>query len=228
MSISERLYIRWLPDEASEPTSTLVLTASNKQFVDLRLIKPSSPSAPYTVLDWGIGGRSVSTPGHGEWIHEIDSRTEEPEADAGDMFPHPTLPDVELERGRMRHPESGDVREYEEAWKHVDVAPDPAGELHEGSRVSVFLEMDEKDEGSGRRRRGMISRVGQYCQGIVRDGKGVSVQRWSWADGEGWKKVAQIGDASMACDTTWREDLKEGDSVHRDGHSWFVKAAKVW
>ncbi|RPD77351.1 hypothetical protein L226DRAFT_610684 [Lentinus tigrinus ALCF2SS1-7] len=227
MSISERLYIRWLPDEASEPTSTLVLTAPNKQFVDLRLIKPSSPSEPYTTLDWGIGGRSVGTPGHGEWIHDIDSRTEEPEADAGDTFPHPTLPDVSLERGRMRHPESGEIREYEEAWKHIDIDPDPAGELHEGKRVSVFLEMDEEGAEGGRRR-GMISRVGQFCQGIVRDGKEVSVQRWARTDGEDWRKVAQIGDATMACEATWKEHLKEGDQVHHDGFVWTVKSVKVW
>lgn len=215
------------PEEASEPTSTLVLTAPNKQFVDLRLIKPSSPSAPYTQLDWGIGGRSVGTPGHGEWIHDIDSRTEEPEPDAGDSFPHPTLPDVSLERGKMRHPESGEIRDYEEAWKHIDILPNLTGELHEGKRVSVFLEMDEVGEG-GTRRRGMISRVGQCCQGIVRDGQEVSVQRWMRADGEGWKKVAQIGDAIMACDATWKSELKDGEQVHRDGSTWIVKAVKVW
>ncbi len=169
----------------------------------------------------------MGTPEHGEWIHDIDSRTQDPEADAGDMFPHPTLPDVELERGRMRHRESGEVRDYEEAWKHIDVLPDPAGELHEGRRVSVFLEMDEEGADGGRRR-GMISRAGQYCQGIVRDGKYVSVQRWSRANREGWKEVAHIGDASMVCDMTWTAVLKEGDKVERDGHSWVVKAVKVW
>ncbi|TFK87724.1 hypothetical protein K466DRAFT_548227 [Polyporus arcularius HHB13444] len=227
MSISERLYIRWLPDEASEPTSTLVLTAPNGQFVDLRFHKPSPPCVRYTAFEWGFGGRSVGTPGHGEWIHDIDSRTENPEADAGDMFPHPTLPNVELERGKMRHPESGEIRDYEEAWKQIAVLPDPAGELHEGRRVSVFIEMDDENQ-EGRRRRGMISRVGQFCQGIVKDDKGVSVQRWSWAIGEGWKNVGQIGDASMACDMTWTMVLKEGDKVERDGYSWIVKTVKVW
>lgn len=223
-----------LPDEASEPTSTLVLTAPNRQFVDLRLIKPPSPSAPYTTLDWGIGGRSVGTPGHGEWIHDIDSRTDEPETDAGDTFPHPTLPDVSLERGRMRHPESGQISEYEEAWKHITVLPDPAGGVHDGKRVCVLLEIQESHGGKDAvpRRRGMIARVGQYCQGIVKDGKDVSVQRWTRVDGEGWRKVAQIGDGPMACDATWDEHLtgsmKEGEVVVRDGFLWIVKSVKVW
>jgi hypothetical protein len=36
--ISFRKFIRWLPDEASEPTSTLVLTSPEKRFVDIRVL----------------------------------------------------------------------------------------------------------------------------------------------------------------------------------------------
>lgn len=36
--ISVRESIRWLPDEASEPTSTIVLTSPGGLFVDLRFI----------------------------------------------------------------------------------------------------------------------------------------------------------------------------------------------
>lgn len=37
-SISFRKFIRWLPEEASEPTSTLVLTSPEKRFVDIRVL----------------------------------------------------------------------------------------------------------------------------------------------------------------------------------------------
>ena len=37
--ISVRESIRWLPDEASEPTSTIVLTSPGRLFVDLRFYK---------------------------------------------------------------------------------------------------------------------------------------------------------------------------------------------
>jgi hypothetical protein len=40
--ISIREYIRWLPDEASEPTSTIVLTTPQRRFVDVRILKPTS------------------------------------------------------------------------------------------------------------------------------------------------------------------------------------------
>jgi hypothetical protein len=39
-SISVRKWIRWVPEEASEPTSTLVLTSPGRHFVDLRIYLP--------------------------------------------------------------------------------------------------------------------------------------------------------------------------------------------
>lgn len=38
-SISIRKSIRWLPDAAREPTSTLVLTSPEKRYVDVRILK---------------------------------------------------------------------------------------------------------------------------------------------------------------------------------------------
>ncbi|KAI0632513.1 hypothetical protein C8Q77DRAFT_1074447 [Trametes polyzona] len=225
MSISERLYIRWFPDEASEPTSTLVLTTPSRHFVDLRFYKPSPESKltepSLTALEWGFSGRSVGTGTHGKWIHEISSRTDHPdgEADEGDMFPHPTLPDVELERGRMAHPESGEVREYEEAWKAIPVLA--VGDSHQDERLAVRLETrSESGEKTGVR--GAIVRVGQYCQGIVREGGKVTVQRWAWAQDGGWKQIGRVGNADIPCGATWA-NVKEGDAVQRGGVVWVVK-----
>ena len=39
--ISVREYIRWVPEEPSEPTSTIVLTTPKRLFVDLRVLKPT-------------------------------------------------------------------------------------------------------------------------------------------------------------------------------------------
>lgn len=39
--VSIRKSIRWLPDDASEPTSTIVLSSSQRRFVDIRIL--SSP-----------------------------------------------------------------------------------------------------------------------------------------------------------------------------------------
>ncbi|KAM5538588.1 hypothetical protein V8D89_007617 [Ganoderma adspersum] len=223
MSISERLYIRWFPDEASEQTSTLVLTARNRQFVDLRLFKPEDPSGPFTLLEWGLAGRSVGTPSHGVWIHDIDSRTEHPhdETDEGDMFPQPEHPDVVLERGKMRHPESGEIREYEEAWK------DPPVLAVAGRRLSVVLET--KPNASGARATGMVVRVGQFCQGILRVGAVIVVERWAWTEDGGWELSARIGDGTdLPCDVTWDGGLAAGDECSRNGVSWIAKEVYTW
>jgi hypothetical protein len=50
-SISIRKSIRWLPDEASEPTSTIVLTSPQRRFVDLRILGP----APHLEVPLGMG-----------------------------------------------------------------------------------------------------------------------------------------------------------------------------
>ncbi|KAK4108269.1 hypothetical protein N656DRAFT_784290 [Canariomyces notabilis] len=73
--ISVREYIRWLPGEPSEPTSTIVLTTPERRFVDLRIFKSaatpteegSSPESgdgilPLSRLDWAIAGTSSSSP----------------------------------------------------------------------------------------------------------------------------------------------------------------------
>jgi hypothetical protein len=38
-SISIREHIRWFPDAASEPTSTIVLTSPERRFVDIRILQ---------------------------------------------------------------------------------------------------------------------------------------------------------------------------------------------
>ena len=185
-------------------------------------MKPEDPSAPFTLLEWGLAGRSVGTPSHGIWIHDIDSRTENPgeERDEGDMFPQPEHPDVVLERGKMRHPESGEIREYEEAWK------DPQVLAVDGRRASVVLETSTSAAPGVK---GMVVRVGQFCQGILRLGSAIVVERWAWAQDGGWKLSARIGDgADLPCDVTWDGALATGDECDRNGVSWIAKEVYTW
>ena len=103
-SISTRAFIQWLPDPPSEPTSTLVLTSSEKFFVDIRVLrnkdepcdtKGNGEASPKTIkeeeeedskatlsndIDWAFAGRSQSTKDEAtgiassRWIHTVDSR----------------------------------------------------------------------------------------------------------------------------------------------------------
>jgi len=40
-NISARDYIRWLPEKASEPTTTFSITSAEARFVDIRIYRPS-------------------------------------------------------------------------------------------------------------------------------------------------------------------------------------------
>jgi hypothetical protein len=56
-SISIREYIRWLPDQPSEPTTTVVLTSPEKRFVDIRVFK--EPDTIDGVGKQEIGGKLI-------------------------------------------------------------------------------------------------------------------------------------------------------------------------
>ncbi|KAJ7712495.1 hypothetical protein B0H16DRAFT_1260276, partial [Mycena metata] len=110
--ISFRESIRWLPDEASEPTRTIVLTARNGAYLDVRFnIEDGS-------LDWAFAGyRSSAEPNSTKFTHHIDSRT--PNAlevvDAGTNMPLPN--GRTLETGEMVNPSTNLMTKYEEIWR---------------------------------------------------------------------------------------------------------------
>jgi len=72
--ISHRLSIRWVPEEASEPTNTVVLTGSRTgAFLDVRFFKEIGKT-----LDWAFAGYRYIDPDAPNVVtfrHHIDSRT---------------------------------------------------------------------------------------------------------------------------------------------------------
>ncbi|KIK59597.1 hypothetical protein GYMLUDRAFT_169498 [Collybiopsis luxurians FD-317 M1] len=113
-TISFRESIRWIPDEASEPTDTVVLTGGKSGvFLDVRFFKDSNG------LDWAFAGYR-STEGGKELIkftHLIDSRTTDP-LQMVDYGSNTDLPNgTTLERGEMINPATGKMTEYEEVWR---------------------------------------------------------------------------------------------------------------
>lgn len=236
--VSERRYIRWLPDQPSEPTSTIVLTSAQSRFVDLRILKDSPPDV-LAQIDWAFAGTSASQPAHEErgriipahstWTHWVDSRVsyeEEPPTDEGDMYPQPNG-DV-LEKGRMAHPETGIVTEYEELWTDIEVRR--TGQ--DTTRVSVVLMADD----SARRARGMIVRIGQWCQGILKIGNDLSVERWEYCEGSpgdqtGWQRLVKIGELEMPCPSTFTPAdlaLHGANTVSADGVRWTLVEKFEW
>ncbi|KAI8947192.1 hypothetical protein F4801DRAFT_525007 [Xylaria longipes] len=217
MSISIRNSIRWLPDAASEPTSTVVLTSPEHRFVDIRVLKDASD--PRASLDWAFAG--ISSPEirdgvrHSTWRHVVDSRTRTPETvlDEGDIFPQDD--GGTLETGRMVNPATGKLTDYEEVW--IDLEAEDIPEINQNSgnltpqpkRRCVVLELNDGE----REARGMSICLGRYCQGVVRIGDRFAAERWLWEDG-GWKRTYRIGDILVpGPEHTCNATLSPGEEV---------------
>lgn len=123
-----------------------------------------------------------------------------------------------LETGKMVNPATGRETEYEEVWR-------PAEPLGSMKGVVVVLRTEDEDPG----RRGVVVRVGQYVQGILRDGDDVMVQRMEWKAGAGWGVTAKLGpellDFAMGVATgedTQSQNMKLGGTVTGSGIVWQV------
>lgn len=247
-----------LPPHPFEPTSTLVLTSPSLTFVDLRYLNPLSTSQPADPnpgdlgrLDWGFAGESSSRVARGSphallgafrrcsWTHWVDSRVTVGHGaprDEGDMY---SLGEGRyLEVGFAFHPHLGRVAGHEELWRDVDVRSTEKG----GVKRCVVLRC--RNEGMGVR--GVVVRVGQYCQGILMVGGDVTTERWEAdvaeeaAEGKGegraqeeekakWKRTARTGGGFVPCSVTWRtEAVVLGGMVLFAGFEWVVEEVREW
>ncbi|CAM1509499.1 Fc.00g032380.m01.CDS01 [Cosmosporella sp. VM-42] len=224
-SISLREFIRWHPDEASEPTSTIVVTSPQRRFVDLRILRPEGVQGPWPTqleklpteqLEWGIAGTSSSWKRddgvtRSQWQHWIDSRTHQPEnaTDEGDMFPQ--ADGTTLEKGSMVNPATGKETAYEELWRDVDPTPTTSSEAR---TIVLQVEIEEL--------RGSVVRLGQYCQGILKEGDKITAERWEW--NEVWKQTVRMGEDTLPCRDVLDDEreLKLGDIVAVGGRGWRV------
>ncbi|KAI1337845.1 hypothetical protein F5Y15DRAFT_425547 [Xylariaceae sp. FL0016] len=232
-SISIRKSIRWLPEPASEPTSTVVLTSPGRRFVDIRILHPVSPerreetthdevNLPPSRIDWAFAGTShpeMRGDGvrHNTWRHFVSSRTREPDlcADEGDMYPQPDGTTLEL--GRMVNPATGKETDYEEVWTDVDAEgiSDDGGQ-QKPRQVVLEIRRDESEE------RGMVVCLGRFCQGVVRSGDLFALERWQWIGGD-WKQQYRSGSLWLPCAEAMRSlDLSLGGQLKHDGQVWHV------
>jgi hypothetical protein len=237
--ISTRAYIQWLPDPPSEPTSTQVLTSSQKCFVDIRVATEELPKGVDPAhVEWAFAGHSESKVINGktlsQWHHWIDSKSTTPEevVDKGEMLPE-DADGLALEKGEMVNPATGRVTEYVEGWRDGEIrAVTPPGEevskasreqLHDrgvgvdGLRAasdadSRKLSLVLRHENVERRARGMVVRLGQICQGVMRVGDEFAYERWEWTDEAGWCKTRSSGNLDMPCDVL----TILGEIVHAD------------
>ena len=187
-------------------------------------------------LDWAFAGVSTTTaspqtggPSHTVWSHWIDSESWDPDPDEGDMYEQEDG-DI-LERGQNVDAETGEVKKYEELWHDVGIQ-------HVGDNqtdVSIVLKTEEIN----RNTRAMIVRVGDWCQGILKVGDAVTVERWHWTpaatrhlagNSEGnWKRIARLGNGNLPCAVTFEaKDLEEGKRITAEALEWEVVELFHW
>ncbi|CAD0090623.1 unnamed protein product, partial [Aureobasidium vineae] len=230
-NISERRGIRWIPDDhqLEEPTSTLVLTSSRGQFVDVRIFcKPGEalpnegpsldhPSNPPPPADGS--SRSVC---HSTFSHWIDSRTDTPGPDQGDMYPQPS--NTTLELGAMYNPLTNSEQPYEEVW--VDYSASAV----EGTRWCVVIDLDDPEH----KAKGRVVRVGEHCQAILKVGEQMTVERWKFEAPEkdtkgGWERLARLGDLYLPVSLAFTpERVIEGNTLTYGDYKWMVKEVYSW
>lgn len=177
---------------------------------------------PHADLDWAFAGRSsswtTSSTLHARWSHIIDSRHLDARAviDEGIIVHQPD--GTSLETGRM--PRSADIHSpivgYEESWVDLPLKGDAQGRVY-----SVVLQLGSGAERDGRAYadqgggssssadasgpipRGIIVRVGDRCQGIMRTSAteldAITVEGWCRKEEDEWVREVRVGDGFLPC-----------------------------
>ncbi len=187
---------------------------------------------PPSRLDWAIAGTSFSSvvPSgdgdstqeirHSRWVHWIDSRIANCDGveDEGDMFEQSDQA-LTLETGRMVNPATGVATDYEEMWRSepIEMVPSLNGER---DVTCVALRMETV---GGATKRGLVVRLGQYCQSFARDGDDITVERLKW-DGQRWTQQVRIGEQEFPTDiaTYLAHETMIDDKVGVGGAVWKV------
>lgn len=219
----------------------MVLTSPRSSYVDVRFLKCfiSRPDGAklymsgFSGLQWAFAGTSESSVDDdgrrfSTWHHWIDSNSDDPAVDRGEMITQEN--GRVLEQGTMVDPNTGKEESYEELWEEV-----PTEKLSSGNnaRVCMVLRTEDQEKMS----RGMVIRLGDYCQGILKSQGRVIVQRWKWnfsnrADGSGsWRNVLTIGTNSknLPCDDFLDlETPNEGQEIKFADTTWTVVEVSTW
>lgn len=169
--------------------------------------------------------RGLARHEHSVWKHWIDSRTDKPSIHKGVVS---SLSDcIVHENGNYIHPVTGVECEQAEIWS--DDRIQYVGE--ENTKVSMVLKVDNEE----RNARGLVVRVGQYCQGILKEGAQLTVERWNWIYhprsifGGWWDCEVRIGDGSLPCDqVTNIGGFRNGETIQSGALEWRVIEHYCW
>lgn len=123
-----------------------------------------------------------------------------------------------LERGKMVNPATGRMTEYEESW--LDPTPKTTNGGEKGERVCAVVRLHDDEHDA----RGLVVRLGEWCQGVLRVGDAFSLERWKWEGEGGWTRRARMGDLWLPCGVVM-DPLKVelGGEVRHGDYLWKVE-----
>lgn len=129
-----------------------------------------------------------------------------------------------LELGIMHNPAANATQPYEEIWA------DFSASAVDGTRWSIVIDLEDVEH----RAKGRIVRVGEHCQGVIKVGEQVTVERWKFEECKeqgksDWKRLARLGDLFLPCSLAFRaEMIKEGNTVTYGDYKWTITEVYSW
>jgi hypothetical protein len=251
--ISHRASIRWLPDPASEPTSTLVLTSPTGWYIDIRillsretippsveigddeLLQPASApnqvslNLPAEKIDWAFSGSSKSTPAKPEEDKPAHSEWNH-WVDSKTLYHEPPIVDAGdmYPVTEVRVLEKGSMPNpatgLDTEYEEIwDDMPIKLPDLGNEKSATCLILVTEDTE---KETKGCIMKLGSWCQGVLRVGKDISAERWKFIDEDkSWVLVARVGKNGIGCEIAVGDDesMETGKKIKAEGREWSVK-----
>ncbi|KAF2813929.1 uncharacterized protein BDZ99DRAFT_567642 [Mytilinidion resinicola] len=152
-----------------------------------------------------------------------------PVLDAGVLHPVPHDAALTLETGVMTYSPTGLQTPYEEMWRDVAAT---AADVGTEAKYSVVLTLEMPLICA----RGMVVRVGQWCQGVLMIGAQVTCERWEfvWEDGKKgrdgeWVRRVRLGDGFLPTGVAFRTpEVKVGNTCKNGDMVWVVREKFEW
>lgn len=85
--------------------------------------------------------------------------------------------------------------------------------------------------------RGIVVRVGQFCQGLLMIDHEITLERWEYcagprSPGGGWQRVAKLGGRFLPCQWTFEggraEGVEVGNTLVDEKFEWKVEEKFAW
>lgn len=173
-----------------------MLVSKEGHFVDTRIYKPplGGAGAQPATLQWAFAGKTDLNQRDAmaassqeamlvKWKIWIDSTLPDARSGAEDVMYYWHEPNGGLiQKGTIEDPESGESTDFEVLWAPIATIPYEVP----GGPTSVVFKFQDRAEGG----KGLVVRVGNWCQGLLKVGGQTTIERWVW-DGQPKRKVPE-------------------------------------